>query len=77
MLNPNPSSHSDPDALTRFHQELARAGGMPGLAPARRALQHRWRRSLGGTALLCALGRAPATLAAQINVSAGGCTATF
>ncbi len=38
----------------------------------RRALQRRWRRSLGGIALLCALGQAPA-LAATINVGAG-CT---
>ena len=39
---------------------------------ARRALQRRWRRSLGGLALLCALGQAPA-LAATINVG-GACT---
>lgn len=38
----------------------------------RRALQRRWRRSLGGIALLCALGQAPA-LAADINVD-GTCT---
>ena len=38
----------------------------------RRALQRRWRRSLGGIALLCALGQAPA-LAATISVG-GGCT---
>lgn len=38
----------------------------------RRALQRRWRRSLGGIALLCALGQAPA-LAATIDVG-GGCT---
>jgi predicted outer membrane repeat protein len=38
----------------------------------RRALQRRWRRSLGGIALLCALGQAPA-LAATINVG-GACT---
>jgi parallel beta helix pectate lyase-like protein len=38
----------------------------------RRALQRRWRRSLGGIALLCALGQAPA-LAATIGVG-GGCT---
>ncbi|MGH8511056.1 MAG: hypothetical protein ACREU8_06635 [Gammaproteobacteria bacterium] len=39
---------------------------------ARRALQRRWRRSLGGLALLCALGQTPA-LAATINVG-GACT---
>ena len=38
----------------------------------RRALQRRWRRSLGGIALLCALGQAPA-LAATIAVG-GSCT---
>lgn len=94
MLNPYPSPHSDPEVLTRFQEELARATARPGLAPAgpalwprfagyyqglahlpqkaRRALQRRWRRSLGGIALLCALGQAPA-LAATINVG-GGCT---
>ncbi|MDQ3773091.1 MAG: hypothetical protein M3461_01210 [Pseudomonadota bacterium] len=93
MPNPNASSSVDPQALTRFQEELARAA-VPGLAPAgpalwprfagyyqgltrlprrlRRALQRRWRRSLGGIALLCALGQAPA-LAATINVG-GGCT---
>ena len=49
---------------------------LPGIArlprKARRALQRRWRRSLGGLALLLALGQAPA-LAASINVG-GGCT---
>ena len=40
---------------------------------ARRALQRRWRRSLGGLALLCALGQAPA-LAATINVDGTSCT---
>ena len=38
----------------------------------RRALQRRWRRSLGSIALLCALGQAP-DLAATISVG-GGCT---
>jgi hypothetical protein len=38
----------------------------------RRALQRRWRRSLGSIALLCALGQAPA-LAATIAVG-GSCT---
>jgi hypothetical protein len=38
----------------------------------RRALQRRWRRSLGGIALLCAFGQAPA-LAATISVG-GVCT---
>ncbi|MGH8478886.1 MAG: hypothetical protein ACREXK_04755 [Gammaproteobacteria bacterium] len=50
-----------------YYQALAR---LP--RKARRALQRRWRRSLGGIALLCALGQAPA-LAATINVG-GGCT---
>ena len=94
MPNPNPSSPVDPQVLTLFQEELARAAAMPGLAPAgpelwprfagyyqglarlprrlRRALQRRWRRSLGGIALLCALGQAPA-FAATINVG-GGCT---
>ena len=94
MRNPNRAPHGDPDVLTRFHEELARAAAMPALAPAgaalwprfagyyqglaclprrlRRALQRRWRRSLGGIALLCALGQAPA-LAATISV-VGGCT---
>ena len=94
MPNPNPSPHSDPEVLTRFQEELARAAALPGLASAgpalwprfagyyqglarlprkaRRALQRRWRRSLGGLALLCALGQAPA-LAATINVG-GACT---
>ncbi len=39
----------------------------------RRALQRRWRRSLGGLALLLALGQAPA-LAATINVNGVICT---
>ncbi|MGH8568658.1 MAG: hypothetical protein ACREXU_11735, partial [Gammaproteobacteria bacterium] len=39
----------------------------------RRSLQRRWRRSLGGLALLCALGQAPA-LAATINVDGARCT---
>ncbi len=95
MLNPNPSPHSDPEVLTRFQEELARAAAMPGLAPpgpalwprfagyyqelarlprkARRALQRRWRRSLGGLALLLALGQAPA-LAATIAVDGTSCT---
>jgi hypothetical protein len=38
MPNPNSSPHSDPDVLTRFHEELARAGGMPAFAPAGAAL---------------------------------------
>jgi hypothetical protein len=94
MPNPNAASPVDPQVLTLFQEELARAGAKPGLAPAgpalwprfagyyqgltrlprrlRRALQRRWRRSLGGIALLCALGQAPA-LAATISVG-GGCT---
>lgn len=40
----------------------------------RRALQRRWRRSLGGIALLCALGQVPAALADQIDVGVNGCT---
>ncbi|MGQ0591408.1 MAG: hypothetical protein ACT4QB_01835 [Gammaproteobacteria bacterium] len=93
MPNPNASSPADPQVLTLFQEELARAA-LPGLAApalalwprfaayyqglarlprrARRALQRRWRRSLGGLALLCALGQAPA-LAATINVG-GDCT---
>lgn len=39
----------------------------------RRALQRRWRRSLGGIALLCTLGQAPA-LAATIAVDGATCT---
>lgn len=39
----------------------------------RRALQRRWRRSLGSLALLCALGQAPA-LAATIDVDGVSCT---
>ena len=92
--NPNLSPHSEPEVLTRFHEELARAAAMPGLAAAgpalwpvfagyyqglahlprkaRRALQCRWRSSLGELAFLLALGQAPA-LAATINVG-GGCT---
>lgn len=38
MLNPNPSPHSDPDTLTRFHEELTRASGMLGVEPAGPAL---------------------------------------
>ena len=94
MLNPNPSPHSDPEVLTRFQEELARAAALPGLAVAgpalwprfagyyqglarlprrlRRALQRQWRRSLGGIALLCALGQAPA-LAATIAVDGPTC----
>ena len=93
--NPNPSPQSDPEVLTRFQEELARAAALPGLAAAgpalwprfagyyqgltrlprrlRRALQRRWRRSLGGLALLCALGQAPA-LAATIAVDGTACT---
>jgi len=41
---------------------------------ARRALQRRWRRSLAGIALLCAVGHAPGVLAGQIDVGVGGCT---
>lgn len=38
MLNPNPLPHSDPDVLTQFHEELARAGGCPvSRRPARRS----------------------------------------
>jgi len=94
VLNPNPSPHSDPEVLTRFQEELARAAALPGLAVAgpalwpcfagyyqglarlprrlRRALQRQWRRSLGGIALLCALGQAPA-LAATIAVDGTTC----
>jgi len=39
----------------------------------RRALQRQWRRSLGGLALLLALGQAPA-LAATITVEGATCT---
>jgi len=39
----------------------------------RRSLQGRWRRSLGGLALLCALGQAP-TFAATIEVDGTSCT---
>ena len=95
MSNPNASSPVDPQVLTLFQDELARAAAMPGLAAAspklwpgfaryyqglahlprkaRRALQRRWRRSLGGIALLCALGQAPA-LAATIFVDGTTCT---
>ena len=67
---PNPPAAVDPQVLTAFQEELARAATLPGLAPAgpalwprfagyyqgltrlprrlRRALQRRWRRSLGG-----------------------------
>ena len=94
MLNPNPSPHSDPEVLTRFQEELARAAALPGLAVAgpalwprfagyyqglvrlprrlRRSLQRQWRRSIGGIALLCALGQAPA-LAATIAVDGPTC----
>ncbi|MGH8567575.1 MAG: hypothetical protein ACREXU_06025, partial [Gammaproteobacteria bacterium] len=51
-----------------FYQGLAR---LP--RKARRALQRRWRRSLSGLALLCALGQAPA-LAATIVVDGTTCT---
>jgi len=81
MLNPNPSPPADPDVLTRFQEELAKATALPGLAPASAAAWPRfagyyqglarlprkarralllWRRSLGGLALLCTLGQAPA-----------------
>ena len=94
MLNRNPSPHSDPEVLTRFQEELARAAALPGLAVAgpalwprfagyyqglvrlprrlRRSLQRQWRRSIGGIALLCALGQAPA-LAATIAVDGTTC----
>ena len=96
MPNPNAASPVDPQILTLFQEELARAAAMPGLAPpgpalwprfagyyhglvrlprkARRALQRQWRRSLGGIALLCALGQAPALAAATINVDGVNCT---
>ncbi|MBA2591812.1 MAG: right-handed parallel beta-helix repeat-containing protein [Pseudomonadota bacterium] len=51
-----------------FYRDLAR---LP--RKARRALQRRWRRSLGGIALLCALGHVPTALAGQIDVGVGGC----
>ena len=95
MPNPDTSSPADPQVLTAFQKELARAAALPGLAPAgpalwprfagyyqglarlprrlRRALQRRWRRSLGGIALLCALGQAPA-LAATIVADGTTCT---
>ncbi|MGI8427388.1 MAG: choice-of-anchor Q domain-containing protein [Actinomycetota bacterium] len=95
MRNSNLPPHADPDVLTRFHEELAQAAAMTGLAPpspalwprfagyyqglarlprkARRALQRRWRRSLGGLAVLWALGQAPA-LAATISVDGTTCT---
>ena len=88
MRNPNLSSHADPEVLTRFHEELARAAAMPALAPAGAALWPRfagyyqglarlprkalWRYSLGAIALLCVLAQAPA-MARDINVG-GGCT---
>jgi hypothetical protein len=42
MPNPNPSSHSDPDVLTRFQEELAKAAALPGLARASAALWPRF-----------------------------------
>ena len=48
----------------------------PKTLPRRRGapLQRRWRRSLDGIALLCALGQVPPTLAAEIEVGVGDCT---
>ncbi len=56
-------------SFATFYRGLAR---LP--RRARRALQKRWRRSLAGIALLCALGYMPAAPAAQIDVGVGGCT---
>ena len=52
-----------------FYRGLAR---LP--RKARRTLQRRWRRSLAGIALLCALGQVPAASAAQFDVGVGGCS---
>ena len=67
---PSPAGAAPPLWLrfAGYYQGLAR---LP--RRARRALQRRWRRSLGGLALLCALGQAPA-LAATINVDGTSCT---
>ena len=67
---PSPAGATPPLWLrfAGYYQGLAR---LP--RRARRALQRRWRRSLGGLALLCALGQAPA-LAATINVDGTSCT---
>ncbi len=59
-----------PTLRPRFAGYYQRLAYLP--RKARRALRRRWRRSLGGLALLCALGQAPA-LAATINVG-GACT---
>jgi len=83
MTDLKSSFPSDSDALAAFHDELARvpnpalwlrfAGYYQGLARLPRRLRRTLqRRSLGGIALLCALGQAPA-LAATINVG-GACT---
>ncbi|MGH8589889.1 MAG: right-handed parallel beta-helix repeat-containing protein [Gammaproteobacteria bacterium] len=69
-VSPEPAATS-PALWPRFagyYQALAR---LP--RKARRALQRRWRRSLGGLALLLALGQAPA-LAATITVDGTSCT---
>jgi len=66
-----PGLAAGPALLPRF------AGYYQGLARlprrGRRTLQRQWRRSLGGLALLLALGQAPA-LAATINVDGVNCT---
>lgn len=54
--------------FARYYQGFAR---LP--RRLRRSLQRRWRRSLAGIALLCALGQAP-SLAATINVDGTTCT---
>ena len=67
---PSPAGAAPPlwPRFAGYYQGLAR---LP--RRARRALQRRWRRSLGGLALLCALGQAP-VLAATITVDGTSCT---
>ena len=67
---PSPAGAAPPlwPRFAGYYQGLAR---LP--QRARRALQRRWRRSLGGLALLCALGQAP-VLAATITVDGTSCT---
>ncbi|MGH8591832.1 MAG: choice-of-anchor Q domain-containing protein [Gammaproteobacteria bacterium] len=62
----------DPALRPRFVAHYRRLARLP--RKARRALQRRWRRSLAGIALWCALGQIPAAPAAPIDVGVGGCT---
>lgn len=64
--------HTERELLPRFASQYTKLMALP--RRVRRTMQRQWKQSLGGVALLLALGQTPA-LAATINVG-GGCTLT-